>query len=88
MIAGLDAGADDYVVKSCEPEQLMARVRALLRRGRGKVLPIPFLTWGELCLDPSSAQVKFKDAAVPCRPKEYTLLELFSAESPAVAQPQ
>jgi DNA-binding response OmpR family regulator len=35
VIAGLDAGADDYVVKSCEPDQLMARVRALLRRGNG-----------------------------------------------------
>lgn len=76
VIAGLDAGADDYVVKSCEPEQLMARVRALLRRG-GEGAAHPILTWGELCLDPSSAQVKFKDAAVPCRPKEYTLLELF-----------
>lgn len=76
VIAGLDAGADDYVVKSCEPEQLMARVRALLRRG-GEVAAPPRLTWGDLCLDPSSAQVTFQQTPVSCRPKEYTLLELF-----------
>jgi DNA-binding response OmpR family regulator/HPt (histidine-containing phosphotransfer) domain-containing protein len=76
VIAGLDAGADDYVVKSCQPEQLMARVRALLRRG-GDGASTPILTWGDLCLDPSSAQVTFKEATVLCRPKEYTLLELF-----------
>lgn len=76
VIAGLDAGADDYVVKSCESEQLMARVRALLRRG-GDAASSPLLTWGDLCLDPSSAKVTFKEATVPCRPKEYTLLELF-----------
>jgi len=76
VIAGLDAGADDYVVKSCEAEQLMARVRALLRRG-GEVASNPILTWGDLCLDPSSAQVTFGEITVPCRPKEYTLLELF-----------
>lgn len=76
VIAGLDAGADDYVVKSCEADQFMARVRALLRRG-GDVHSNPSLTWGDLCLDPSSAQVTFKEAAVLCRPKEYTLLELF-----------
>jgi DNA-binding response OmpR family regulator/HPt (histidine-containing phosphotransfer) domain-containing protein len=76
VIAGLDAGADDYVVKSCEPDQLMARVRALLRRG-GDTATNPILTWGELCLDPSSAQVTFKNIPLSCRPKEYTLLELF-----------
>lgn len=76
VIAGLDAGADDYVVKSCESEQLMARVRALLRRG-GDAASSPLLTWGDLCLDPSSAKVTFKETTVPCRPKEYTLLELF-----------
>jgi DNA-binding response OmpR family regulator/HPt (histidine-containing phosphotransfer) domain-containing protein len=76
IIAGLDAGADDYVVKSCEPDQLMARVRALLRRG-GDGASSPFLAWGDLRLDPSSAQVSFKEVTIACRPKEYTLLELF-----------
>jgi DNA-binding response OmpR family regulator/HPt (histidine-containing phosphotransfer) domain-containing protein len=76
VIAGLDAGADDYVVKSCEPTQLIARVRALLRRN-GAVISNPLLNWDGLCLDPSSAQVTFDQTPVPCRPKEYALLELF-----------
>jgi DNA-binding response OmpR family regulator len=75
VIAGLDAGADDYVMKSCEPAQLIARVRALLRRSGA--ISSPLLTWGGLCLDPSSAQVTFNQTPVPCRPKEYVLLELF-----------
>lgn len=76
IVAGLDAGADDYVTKSCNPDQLLARVRALLRR-RHDTITSPVLTWGHLCLDPSSAQVTYNQAVVPCRPKEYTLLELF-----------
>jgi DNA-binding response OmpR family regulator/HPt (histidine-containing phosphotransfer) domain-containing protein len=76
VIAGLDAGADDYVAKSCEPAQMIARIRALLRRS-GAVVSSPLLTWGGLCLDPSAAQVTFNQNAVTCRPKEYALLELF-----------
>jgi DNA-binding response OmpR family regulator len=44
VVAGLDAGADDYVVKSCEPAQMIARVRALLRRS-GAVISSPVLHW-------------------------------------------
>lgn len=76
VIAGLDAGADDYVTKSCDPDQLLARVRALLRRS-SDIVASPLLTWGHLCLDPASAQVTYNQLFVPCRPKEYTLLELF-----------
>jgi len=76
VIAGLDAGADDYVAKSCESSQLLARVRALLRR-RGTVEALPTLRWGDLCLDPVSAQVTYQQQAIPLRPKEYNLLELF-----------
>jgi DNA-binding response OmpR family regulator/HPt (histidine-containing phosphotransfer) domain-containing protein len=75
VVAGLDAGADDYVMKPCDPDQLVARMRALLRRGQ--VHSTPLLRWGELCLDPASAQVTFNQSVVSCRPKEYTLLELF-----------
>jgi len=76
VIAGLDAGADDYVAKSCESSQLLARVRALLRR-RGSVEASPILSWGDLSLDPVSAQVTYQQQAIPLRPKEYNLLELF-----------
>ncbi len=73
---GLDAGADDYVAKPCNLEQLLARIRALLRRGNIATIS-PILTWGELSLDPAIAQVTYQFQIIPVRPKEYTLLELF-----------
>lgn len=76
VIAGLDAGADDYVAKSCAPSQLLARVRALLRRG-GSGAASPLLAWENLCLDPALARVTYNQATVPLRPREYSLLELF-----------
>lgn len=76
VIAGLDAGADDYVAKSCASSQLLARVRALLRRG-GNTSLSPVLTWGLLCLDPALAQVTYNQKVIALRPKEYNLLELF-----------
>jgi DNA-binding response OmpR family regulator/HPt (histidine-containing phosphotransfer) domain-containing protein len=76
VIAGLDAGADDYVSKSCHSSQFLARVRALLRRSGNAALP-PVLTWGQLCLNPASAQVTYQQKTVALRPKEYSLLELF-----------
>lgn len=76
IIAGLDAGADDYVAKSCASSQLLARVRALLRRS-GSALASPVLTWGLLCFDPASARVTYNQQEILLRPKEYSLLELF-----------
>lgn len=76
VIAGLDAGADDYVAKSCESSQLLARVRALLRRSGGPSSS-PLLNWGRLCLDPALAQVTYEHVEIILRPKEYNLLELF-----------
>jgi DNA-binding response OmpR family regulator/HPt (histidine-containing phosphotransfer) domain-containing protein len=76
VIAGLDAGADDYVAKSCDSSQLLARVRALLRRSGNPSLS-PVLTWELLCLDPASAQVTYNQQPIALRPKEYSLLELF-----------
>lgn len=76
VVAGLDAGADDYVTKSCTPSQLLARVRALLRRG-SNASSSPLLSWEKLCLDPALARVTYDGAVVPLRPREYSLLELF-----------
>ncbi|WP_416666531.1 response regulator [Egbenema bharatensis] len=75
-ITGLDAGADDYVSKSCHSAQFLARVRALLRRSGHAALP-PVLTWGQLCLNPAAAQVTYQQKTIALRPKEYSLLELF-----------
>jgi PAS domain S-box-containing protein len=76
---GLDAGADDYVVKPFDNEEFIARVRALLRRGGATSQPI--LNWGELSLDPISYEVLYKDELLSLTPKEYGLLELFLRNS-------
>ena len=74
-IEGLDAGADDYLIKPFELEELSARIRALLRRGASTTAPI--LSWGDLSLDPSSCEVFYGEKPLPLSPKEYKLLEFF-----------
>lgn len=71
---GLDAGADDYVVKPFDPEELAARVRALLRRG--EAIKPPILKWENLQLDPRACEVKYQDVLLKLTPKEYALVEL------------
>ncbi|NJR60013.1 MAG: response regulator [Cyanobacteria bacterium CRU_2_1] len=76
---GLDAGADDYVVKPFDQEELVARVRALLRRGGAIAQPV--MIWGDLRLDPSSCSVTYEAKPLALTPKEYALLELFLRNS-------
>jgi DNA-binding response OmpR family regulator len=73
-ITGLDAGADDYVVKPVDLQELFARIRALLRRGN--VSSPPILEWGDLHLNPSTYEVSFGKNMLHLTPKEYGLLEL------------
>jgi len=76
-IAGLDAGADDYLIKPFDLSELKARLRALLRRsaGRARVL----IEHAGICLDPSTQQVTYHNQPVVLTPKEYQLLhELLS----------
>ena len=76
-VAGLDAGADDYLVKPFSFAELAARVRALVRRGqveRPAVLEV-----GELRLDPARRQAWRGQQRLDLSPKEFALLELFLA---------
>ena len=76
-VAGFDAGADDYLTKPFHTEELLARLRALLRRSAGRAeLRIEH---AGVSLDPSSQQVSYQGKPVPMTPKEYLLLhELLS----------
>lgn len=74
-ILGLDAGADDYVIKPFNLEELLARVRALLRRGKSVTDSV--MTWQNLRFDGGNQTVTAGDQLLHLTPKEYGLLELF-----------
>ena len=74
-VAGLDAGADDYLTKPFSLVELFARLRALARRG-GVERPTE-LAVGELRLDPASRRVRRGDTEIALSPKEFALLETF-----------
>lgn len=74
-VMGLDVGADDYVVKPFDLKELLARIRALLRRS-SSILP-PVLEWGELRLNSAAHTVTYGTQLLSLTPKEYGLLELF-----------
>ena len=73
-ITGLDAGADDYIVKPVDLGELLARIRALLRRGGTTSQPI--LEWGAIKLDPSTYEVSYANKNLSLTRKEYSILEL------------
>ncbi|GLZ85670.1 DNA-binding response regulator [Metapseudomonas resinovorans] len=76
-ILGLDAGADDYLVKPFDLNELKARLRALLRRSAGR--PQVLIEHAGVVLDPTNQQVSYQGNPVPLTPKEYQLLhELLS----------
>ncbi|WP_254173532.1 response regulator [Planktothrix pseudagardhii] len=74
-VMGLEAGADDYVIKPYELPELMARIQALLRRGSSTLPPV--LTWEKLQLQPEACQVTYDGQLLHLTPKEYSILELF-----------
>ena len=72
-IAGLDAGADDYLTKPFDLQELLARLRALVRRAAGEAAPT--LEHAGVVLDPASRQVTFKGSKVALSAREYALLD-------------
>jgi two-component system OmpR family response regulator len=76
-VAGLDAGADDYLVKPFAFEELAARIRALSRRGGSQRRVEPHLRVGPIELDETMRQVTVDGRAVELSPREFSLLECF-----------
>ena len=74
-VLGLDAGADDYLVKPFKIQELAARIRALSRRSLD-IRP-PILIYEKLQLDPNTHQVTYAGKILSLTPKEYMLLEVF-----------
>ena len=74
-VRGFDTGADDYVVKPVDLDELGARLRALVRRSRGE--PTPVLEIGTLRLDPAARSVLFRGRPVELQAREFNLLQEF-----------
>ena len=73
-IAGLDAGADAYMVKPFDLAELTAQIRALLRRGQTSASTT--LLWGALRLNPNTFEVTYQDTPLRLTPKEFAILDL------------
>jgi len=73
-VQGLDTGADDYLTKPFDMEELVARIRALLRRSSGRATPL--LTHGDITLDPASHQVVRAGTTVELSGREFAILQV------------
>ena len=81
-VEGLDAGGDDYLVKPFALDEVMARVRALSRRGRSEGSAV--LTLGDLSMDTSAQKVTRAGKPIPLTGREYALLEYLMRNQGAV----
>lgn len=72
---GLRSGADDYLTKPFSIEELVLRVKAIMRRSKGEVAEVKVLTCGPILMDFSKYSVKFNDQPVDLSPTEFKLLE-------------
>ncbi|WP_209121356.1 response regulator transcription factor [Alkalihalobacillus sp. BA299] len=76
IVKGLKNGADDYVSKPFDEEELLARIEAVIRRTQGQTGEGP-LTFLDLTLNQTTFEVHYQNKKIPMTPKEFALLELF-----------
>lgn len=81
-IEGLDAGADDYVLKPYDVNELLARIRALLRRAAGRAEPV--YEHQGVCLDPSTREASVDGRPVPLSAREWAVMEALIARPGSV----
>lgn len=85
-VTGLDAGADDYLAKPFHPDELLARIRAVLRRPQEVVSEI--FTVGDLVIDTKQCLVTRSGQAIALMPKEFQLLEYLARKQGVVVSKQ
>ncbi len=80
VVVGLEVGADDYVTKPFSPRELVARVRAVLRRTEGNQTPATVLRFGDLVVDLDRRNVTLRGQPVELTPTEFELLQILARE--------
>lgn len=86
-IRGLDAGADDYIVKPFQRDEMLARLRAVLRRTRGKVTPV--LRWRDVEVDPGASTAYLNGKRIGLSANEFRILQvLFEARGRVLSRDQ
>jgi two-component system response regulator CpxR len=75
-VSGLEGGADDYIPKPFTPIELLARIRAVLRRGQPSRFGVPFLVVEDLILDAGSRTVECRGRAIECTAAEFDVLHV------------
>lgn len=81
-VVGLELGADDYVAKPFSPREMVARVRAVLRRSSSAEHPVPDaarLVFDDLEIDPRTREVRVRGETVPLTPREFDVLHLLAS---------